>query len=299
MLWTPTLLFVCLSTSMAVVLSSAYVPSLFIGLIAYSSTLAVLSSILLISLHITVLRIKHNLDALDDRVNPWPPLKEVEERPRPSFATEDVDALRDSASWITSDAGSRRNSMSAWSFSTHHTAAHPGSVRVTHPSVPPKSSFWFNPLSSSAGQDSSVPPVPPLPSPYRSQSAQTLGNDPDPFRRDAPTPYGQRPRRCSQSSWLTSPSASQVTLSAWSYPTSHHSQSGHGHGPDPASRPAMPALASAQVLGGYGYSQGYAEAEKGVPAPAVPGSKIEVSVYHTLAWLVIIWLPLVSVLPGF
>jgi hypothetical protein len=274
---------------------------LFIGLIAFSSTVAVFTTVLFVCLFITVVAIKRNLAAIDDHANPWPPMKQIEEKPRSSFATDDVDALRDGASWITSEAGSRCNS---WSFLTYHTVAQHGSVRnhptsASHPSVPLRSSFWFNPLSSPAGPDQAVPPVPPLPSPYRSQPTQPLSNDPDPFKRDILTPFGQyHGRHSSQSSWLTSPSVSAATLSAWSYPASSQ-QSHGGHSPDAllsSVRPVAPALANAQVLGGYGYAQGCIEAEKGTPL-ATASSKIEVSIYRTLAWLVIFWLPFVSSSP--
>ncbi|KAF8555341.1 hypothetical protein OG21DRAFT_1571035 [Imleria badia] len=54
----------------------------------------------------TLVVIKHNLAALNEPTDSWPPVKEVEEKPRPSFATEDVDGLREGTSWLTSDAGS-------------------------------------------------------------------------------------------------------------------------------------------------------------------------------------------------
>jgi hypothetical protein len=251
----------------------------------------------LICIQWTVAKIKRNLAALDGQNEQWPPMKQMEEKPRPSFATEDVDVLRDGASWITSDAGSRRNSISGWSFSTHHTAVNNGSVRnhggsAAHASVPPRSSFWFR-TPSSASHEQDVPPVPPLPSPYRGQSAPVLNGDPDPFRRDVPTPYSkEHGRHASQSSWLTSPSVSQATLSAWSYPAS---QSDHSeHNVDTARPSSRPALSSAQVLGGYGYANGTLAAERGLRASSVDTSKIEVSLCHTLAWLVYIWLPLVS-----
>jgi hypothetical protein len=54
----------------------------------------------------SVMIIRRNLDTLNEPADSWPPVKEVENKPRPSFATEDIDALREGSSWLTSDAGS-------------------------------------------------------------------------------------------------------------------------------------------------------------------------------------------------
>ena len=59
-------------------------------------------------------------------------------------------------------------------------------------------------------------------------------------------------------------------------------------------RPITPALADAQVLGGYGYAPGSIEAEKGLEALATPPGTIEISSYNVLGWSIMIWLPLVS-----
>lgn len=214
MIWSPTLLLCLTSTTLAAVLASAGVPSFFAGVIAYLAATAVLSTAAFCGLVYTLVVIKRNLAALNEPTDNWPPVKEVEEKPRPSFATEDIDVLREGTSWLTSDAGSSRHeSMSNWSFSTHHTRQ--GSMRFNlATSLQPKSSYWFTPPTS--GTDSSIPPVPPLPSVYRGNSTPTcvVNEDPDPFRRDVPS----RPRLGSQSSWLTSPSVSQATMSSWSYP---------------------------------------------------------------------------------
>ena len=220
MIWAPTLLLGLASTTLAAVLAGAGVPSFFAGVVVYSATTAILSTAAFGGLVYTLVVIKRNLAALNEPTDSWPPVKEAEEKPRPSFGTEEIDALRDGSSWLTSDAGSSRHeSMSNWSFSTHHTRQ--GSMRLTstafRPSLQPKSLHWFN--SPSSGTDPSIPPVPPLPSVYRGNTDTSptcvMNEDPDPFRRDVPG----RPRLGSQSSWLTSPSVSHATLSAWSYPT--------------------------------------------------------------------------------
>ena len=296
MLWAPTLLIGLTSTTFSGVLAGAGVPSLFVGLLAYSTTIALLSSAAFGSLICTLMIIRRNLAALNEPTDSWPPVKEVENKPRPSFATEDIDALREGSSWLTSDAGStHRDSVSNWSFTTHQTHHRSGSLRmntamVSQPSLAPKSSYWFNPPTP-ATTDALIPPVPSLPSPYRqSSSPTTLDTDPDPFRRDVPS----RPRLGSQSSWLTSPNGSQVTLSAWSYPSTHHC--GGVSAVDlnvgllaNASRPQTP-LSSARVLGGYGHQS---DSEKGVASLAYDSSDIDISFYRYGCWIMTIWLPLV------
>lgn len=303
MLWAPTLLLAVTSTVLAGVISGAGIKSLFPALVGYSSTIAVLNTVAFGCLIGTLIAIKRNLAALNDDTEPWPPVRMIQEEPRPSLATEEIDVIRDGASWITSNASSRRNSISAWSFSTHHTTmaspqhGHGSGCPQTglHPSIPIKSSFWF----SSPAHDDNVSPVPPLPSPYPlSPTSETL-NDPDPFRRDVPTPVPSHPREClgSQNSWLTSTSGSHPTLTAWSYPT-HPEGSLRitcSHDLHAAlNRPATPALANAQVLGGYGYAPGSLEAEKGLAALAAPsGTQIDISTSRLFTWLMTIWVPLV------
>ncbi|PFH51331.1 hypothetical protein AMATHDRAFT_47216 [Amanita thiersii Skay4041] len=309
MLWAPTMLLFVTSTAFAGVLSAAGIGSLFIGLTAYSSAIAVLSTITLGCLFWTLYNIKRNLAAIEEEADPWPPLKQIEEKPRPSFATEEIDAIKDGASWITSNASSRRNSMSAWSFSTHHTVTADSQRGHSIKGTPGKSSYWFG--SSSPGD--SVPPVPPLPSQYgpvASQLNQVEGlHDPDPFRRDIPTPRPHFPRERldSQTSWLTSTNGSHTTISEWSFPNNKDSSirnisTADLHTPltsaiSPVSRPVTPALADAQVLGGYGYAPGSLQAEKGVTGLSTSSSSADISMSRALSWLLTVWLPFVLGLP--
>ncbi|KAK7054109.1 hypothetical protein R3P38DRAFT_2854727, partial [Favolaschia claudopus] len=308
MVWMPTLLLAVTSTGIAVVLAGAKVSSLFIGLVSYTTVVAAVTSVAFCCLVGTLFAIKRNLAVVQDESEPWPPVRQMEKQPRPSFATEEIDAIRDGASWITSNASnasSRHNSVSAWSFSTH--APSTQAVRVPGSSVPAKSAFWFN-----GSTPPDAPPVPPLPSPFGplSPTAESL-SDPDPFRRDAlETP---RPRFDSQTSWLTSTNGSQTTISAWSYPTTRHQETDSPNGSvhnlnaellpsshTAISRPATPAMANAQVLGGYGFSPMQTDAEKSlVGLAAAPGATIDVSVYRAVGWLITIWVPFILSLPYF
>ncbi|KZP04567.1 hypothetical protein FIBSPDRAFT_843788 [Athelia psychrophila] len=309
-IWAPTLLLVATSTAVAGVLAGTDVSTFFIGLVGYSTGVAIFTTAAFAWLVVTLVTIKRNLAALNGPADNWPPVREVEAKPRPSFATEDIDAMREGSSWITSNASvsSHHDSVDNWSFSTHaNHVSRPGSARLhpgaaSHPSIPGKSAFWFNGKNSTP----STPFTPPMPSPYRTSVSTTiLGNDPDPFRRDTPSPHPSSANSVSGGSWLTSPSASQATISQWSYPTAaNHEQSCHDLHADllPShSRPSTPAMANAHVLGGYGagYAPGSVEAEQGLASLSMEGNAIDVSPYRALGWVFMVWLPLGLSLPYF
>lgn len=308
MLWAPLVVLAVASTGIAAVVAGAGVHTFFWGALGYTAVLALGSTASFVYLVRTLVVIKRNLATIEDDSS-WPPAREVEEKPRPSFATEDVDRLRDGSSWITSAAGSDRDSISAFSFSTHNThVQHP--AIASNPSVPAKNSFWFNPATPGNGAaHESVPPVPALPSPYRTR----VGDEhPDPFRRgESPVAQAhvQRLRNGSQTSWLTSTDGTRPTQTAWSFPSSRPGS------PNPeldaavastqdlnsgllgsSSRPNTPALASAQVLGGYGYVPSASpDAEKGINSLAAESSHgIDVSFLRIATWLAMIWAPFVS-----
>jgi hypothetical protein len=93
-----------------------------------------------------------------------------------------------------------------------------------------------------------------------------------------------------------------VTLSQWSYPTTHPDASAPDLRADlppvaPPLRATSPAMTNAQVLGGYnvGYVAGSNELEKGLASFAVANSsEIDVSFYRAIGWLIAVWVPLVS-----
>ncbi|KAG2013164.1 hypothetical protein CC2G_010100 [Coprinopsis cinerea AmutBmut pab1-1] len=305
MLWAPVVLLAVTSTALAGVLSGAGVNGLFPGLTAYTGTFAVLTTISFACLFITLFTIKKNLAALNEDQDTWPPV--TEGKSRPSFATEDIDAMRDGASWITSTAGSRRNSMSAWSFSTHHTAVastHGGRPSSRNQgSVPAKSSFWF----SSVNNDDFIPPVPPLPSQFGppSPSAASL-HDSDPFRRELPPlPDYPRGRLGSQNSWLTSTDGTRTTLPTWDFTPTHSVYEASIHASSQqdlqtaVSRPHTPALATAKVLGGYGYAPD-TSTEKGLASLAAPaGTEIHLTLRPVIGWFISVWVPFALALPYF
>ncbi|KAI6159299.1 hypothetical protein EDD17DRAFT_1511430 [Pisolithus thermaeus] len=125
MIWAPTLLLSITSTVLAAVLSGASIPSLFIGLVTYSTSgsifvrmeanvvvwctktfckgEAMLSTAAFSGLVYTLVSVCHNLTTLHELANSWPPAKE------------------EGSSWLTSDAGSHHDKVSSnWSFPTYH-----------------------------------------------------------------------------------------------------------------------------------------------------------------------------------
>ena len=299
--WAPTFLLAITSTAFAGVLARVGVPTFFIGLFGYSTVVALISSGAFIWLIATLVMIKKNLAALNEPSDKWPPVRQVE-KPRPSFATEDIDALRDGgSSWITSNASSLHDSISNWSFTTHSNhPSRPGSARAIYPvaasqlSIPAKSSFWFSPTT-----PESVPQVPPLPSSYRRSSPTSIVfcTDPDPFRREAPLN-----RSDSRGSWLTSDSGTKHTaITQWSFPATGPDTSRHdwnsGLQNYTRSPPVTLAIANAQVLGGYasGVAPGSNDIEKGLASFAVDGNDIDISGYRILGWLLMVWVPFVSI----
>ena len=326
LIWAPGLLLIITSTTVAGkylfscfmlfaltlragVLAGVNFPSFFIGVIAYSSSLAFLGIFTLAGLVGTLVTIRRNLTSTAELDDSWPPMRQADEK-RHSFAQEDVEALKDGSSWITSDAGScHGGSVSAFSFSTHQTHARKSSnssSNLHHGSVPPKSTFWFNP--EAPGRISPVPPVPPLPAPYRppSPTSTSVCDDPDPFRRTIGN--DPRVRNGSQASWLTEPSIAPSTVTAWSFTATRPASRPNTPGMSPQStadlhagllrppipsRPQTPAISSAQVLGGYGFSD-VSLTEKQAGLAAVPEGDLDTNVPRVMAWLISVLLPCVS-----
>jgi hypothetical protein len=176
----PTGFLVITSTTIAAVLAGARKPTLFVGLLSYAGTLAVLSTAAWCGLVGTLLHIRRNLARLNAEVAEpaWPPASALNEPAVPRaacFKAEDIEKLKDGGSWITSTGGSRRESLvSAFSFSTRDArsrrasgASSPSQApRASMPSLRIKSTYRFaGEQSSERGTQrerapSSVPPVP-------------------------------------------------------------------------------------------------------------------------------------------
>jgi hypothetical protein len=264
----PVVLLTMISTTIACVLAGVGTSTFFVGLVSYSSFIALMSTAAFGFLIGTLAVIRRNLKRFTEAgEEQWASTipQTVEEKERRSFATTDIEYLKDGASWMTSSAGSHRESViSAFSYDTRVSGSSsvrgPGSLRGPSPK-PTKSSFWFASTTSPGG----LAPTPPPPAPLRQSS---YGHDADPFRCDATATLGrsQRMRELgSQGSWLSSETSSQSTLTAWSFPAT--TMSGQLEVPQtptlsdgcqspmdpkvtllPTSRPGTPTMSNAQGL---------------------------------------------------
>ena len=302
MVWSPVILLTTTSATIAGLLAGTGVDYLFHALVAYASTISVLATAAFGYLIRTLVIVKRNLAAMDEATNSWPP---PEIKTRPSFATEDIDAIKDGSSWITSETGSHKRSVSAWSFSTQQTTTtqSKSQSKSKRPSFLSRSSI-------PTGIRAKIPPVPALPSSYNSAPSTPAGldhSDLDPFRRDPPHPDYPRQWFGSQSSWITSIGGSHTTAPEWSLPTTNIDGSSIRYedslrSPTPDARtlysPSPNCFVDARSLSGYGYSPSPTEfprEEKGTAAPIERLRLLDVSYLAAIGWLLIIWLPFVSI----
>ena len=295
LLWAPTLVFVT-GAGVGAVRSQVDVNTVWRGLVVYCTSIAVLTYASLGCVVATLLIVRHNVKMaaqteVDDKE--WPSIKG--KLARRSIASDDIEALKEGSSWITShrsSAGSQRNSISAFSFSTTHHSTQDTTAPVTGsaPSILPNSSYWFG----TATPNSAVPlsqdfilAVPRVPSPCHRRPT-TPPPRPNGALTDLSDPFHRNPRQAetSANSWLTSPPASQATLtgaidSYRSYPTEYEHRVSRG-------TIAVQPLAESSVLGGYGLHEN-------VSGLSPKASKdVDISVFRCVAWTASIWLPIVS-----
>src|SRR5258708_6682372 len=176
--WGPTAPLIILSTACAYGFSAVGIDSFFYGTLAYAGFVAVASTSAFGLLLYYLMQIRRHLAAAALEREEWPPV--TRKKRVGSFATEDIVALKDRSSWLTSVRSERTHSISTFSFST--------------PVSPPN---LHNGLPSSE----SVPPVPGLPQEYKG-TLSTPGIETGSCRREPPkrAPCG------SEKSWLTDPS---------------------------------------------------------------------------------------------
>lgn len=300
----PTVLVVALATTLAAVFAVIGTPTLFVGITAYSVAVALVSLGAFLTLVRTIVNVRRNLAALEPD---WPPVKE---KRRGSFATEDLEALKEGSSWITSHRSSRHNSVSSFAFSVRSAlpSSHNSSARdrakfvgSTATLPPAKSSYWFGMAST---PDLNVPPVPSLPGQYQynpspSSPVPSIEDDNhDPFRRDEPR-YPRIPKS-SANSWLTEPSVSQPTLSEFSFPTTRPSSPMRGGSSGnllPASATTV-AFASpmphGRVLGGYNYIPELDNRIKGLSSNTLSSTNdAPTSAWRAVGWVSVILVPIV------
>jgi len=315
-LWVPLALLASVSTIVVVFLVGASRQRFLVGYIAYSSTIAVLNTAMFGTLVGSLIVIKRSLAHFNQvtasKVSKS--FRETVEKPQVSLAAEDIDAVREGSSWITSPASSRhRRTGSLYSHSTSRTgatrslAASPERERAT--------TLPF-PIRPSPGTHSpSLPRTPP--SRRRGSYAK---NDFGLVRRRTQSlrtavTTAAALTSSSQGSWIASSLGTRPTHSAWSYPSTPHSSSRNRTQSTSrvqsaiASTPTQDmSLSSARsgvagrgrmraaVFASHGqYAPSTLQAEKGSASNGASSRslQIEVSTLRIIAWLAGVWVPLV------
>jgi hypothetical protein len=280
LLWVPLVFLATVSTIVAGVFAASITSPgrIFrVGYITYSSTIAVLNTIMFGCLVGTLIIIRRSIENFH-KAQGFQPSNESQ--------AADIDVIREGSDWITSTMSSRRRqdatSISPSSTRTRHTSqsATASPERTTSPLKFP---IWPPP---GAHPYASLPQTSPRrdDAPYR---------DFEPFRRRAQSLRAAALTLSSGNSWITSSLGTHPTLSAWSYPTTLSSSQVAGPAlPSMPTRDRSPASVRLPIVASVP-----SQAEKGQPsspgsAPASP--VLEISVLRILAWLAGVWVPLVS-----
>jgi hypothetical protein len=295
-LWVP-LLFLASVSTVAAGLFADTIPGrrFLVGYIVYSSTTAILNTVIFGSLVGSLIVVKRSLANFDQAKGSSPPGETTTEKPQLTLATEEVDAIREGSLWITSTASSRRRGEPSSSYTPNSTASN--HTRTTQ----------NIPTSSPDPTNLSRFPFPFLP-PQGAHSSNSSRN-PSPRRGDThPNDFGYAPFRTrtrslraaaaaaaaaltvsSQGSWITSSLGTHPTLSAWSYPSTQRS--------NPLNRAQSAVEDTAIALAREQYAPSAVQAERGTASPVSAArsrsQEIEISTLRILAWLAGVWAPLV------
>lgn len=326
-LWVPLTILASISTVAAVVFAvhdKATTTSrrrFLIAYVAYSSTIAILNTVMFGSLVGNLISIKRSLANFNQVIDNkgTKSFGETVEKPQASIPAEDVVAVREGSSWITSPASSRRHpSGSAYSYSHSTTRTRATQNMAASPEQEPGMTFPFS---------------------HRSASPRTRPpRRSDPYAKTDFGPVRTRTRTrtqslraaaataaaltvSSQGSWITSSLGTRPTLSAWSYPSTPRSSPrdrtqsasavqsviastpsrdmspGTGSAHPSITRVAIGGSTRATDLDSDGlHAPSALQAERGTTSPVSSGarsSQIEVSPLRIVAWLTGVWVPLV------
>ncbi|KAI0252067.1 hypothetical protein BJV78DRAFT_388512 [Lactifluus subvellereus] len=296
LLWVPFALLATVSTIMAGIVAHTS-RSFLIGYIVYSSTVAVLNTIMFGCLVGTLITIRRSL-ANFNKVKELHSHCETFYEPQTPLATEDVDAIREGSSWVTSPATSHHKSVSPFSYSTNRMHTTQSVLSSPEQTTPPRIPFW-----PPQGVHSSTSP--------RTPSTRRGDKDFEPFRRRAQSLRAAAATLGSGNSWITSSPGTHPTLSVWSYTASRPSPPDRLQdvvGSAIASTPtqdlsptsARPVVVSARVLAGHRFAPSTPQVEKGNTSPAAARPlEVQISALRILACLAGVWLPLLLALPYF
>lgn len=297
-LWVPLLFLATVSTVAAGLFADTIPRSFLVGYVAYSTTTAILNTVIFGSLVGSLIIVKRSLANFNQVKESKSPgeTTAAEKRRRTVVTAEDIDAIREGSLWIASTASSRRrdeptgSSYALHSTTSSHTRTTPHNHNTTAPpdqTTPPRIPFPFWPPQATHSSSSSRNP-----SPRRSDThANDFGYAPLRSRtqslRAAAAAAAAALTLSSQGSWISSSLGTHPTLSAWSYPTQRSSPPNQ----------AQTTVEGARALTGEQYAPSSLQAERGTatasPTSAVRSQEIEISTLRILAWLAGVWAPLV------
>lgn len=323
-LWMPLVLLASVSTIVVGLFADTISRSFLVGYVVYTSTIAVLSTIMFGFLVGSLVMVKRSL-ANFNRVQESSrfPYETVGE-PNVTLSTEDIDAIREGSSWITSSASSRRGPSSPY-LSTTSTRATRSIATSAEQTTPPVFPLCYNPQGS---RHRSIPHRTPSPRGGGDVDMRDFGL----FRLRAQSLRAAALTLSSQGSWIPSSLGTRPTHSnsnsGRSCPTISHRSSQPGWVPSGvsvmesaiASTPTWglssvsSRLAIADGAGGSArrvvaaashrhhppprrYAQSALQAEKATPSGSdvvtARSPPIEISALRIIAWLAGVWVPLV------
>ena len=286
-LWVPVLFITSVSTVAAGLIADKIPGSFLITYIVYSSTTAILNTVVFGSLVGGLIVIKRSLAnfELEQARKQSEPVSETPAEGPPQL-TLNMEAIREGSLWITSTGSSHRrdepNYPYSYSTTSSHTRATQNIAVSPDQATPPYSTVWppqGTHLSTSRN-----------PSPRRDDiHANDFGYAP--FRNRTQSLRAAAAAAAaltvsSRGSWISSSLGTRPTFSAWSYPTQRSS---------PPSR-AQSVVEDAIALASDYRAPSAPHAERGTTSPASTAARsqeIEVSTLRILAWLAGVWAPLV------
>ncbi|KAH8984255.1 hypothetical protein EDB92DRAFT_1950964 [Lactarius akahatsu] len=262
-----------------------------VGYIAYSSAVAVLNTVMFGCFVGTLIFIKRSLESFHKA-------QSSNDSAQAALATEEVDAIRDGSTWITSTTSSRPDATTTTSISHSTTRTRLTSQSAATSPEPLRFPFWAPPVPYAYSS------LPQTPFPRRDDAPC---RDFEPFRRRAQSLRAAALSLSSRNSWITSSFGTHPTLSAWSFPTlsSHQPSrvdevesfaiaSTPSQDRSPVSvRPPPAAVPGVRALD----DQTEKTQPSSPPSSAPPPPVIDISVMRILAWLAGVWVPLLFALP--
>jgi hypothetical protein len=322
LLWVPFVLLASVSTIAAVLFAHHTTTTsrrrFLIGYVAYSSTIAILNTLMFGSLVGSLITMRRSL-VNSNQVT----VSKESKSPRQIVATQDIDAVREGGSWITSPPSSHGHCDKSTSHCSHSTtrtratqstAASPDREQAATAPFP----FW-----PSQGTRSSASPRTPPSSRGDTYYEKTDFGPVHCYRTRtqslrAAAATAAALTLSSQGSWISSSLGNHPTLSAWSYPSTPHSSPRDGVRSKSAVQPAIIAstptrdmsletthsgITRAAVCGSVRarvsasdgqHAPSAMQAERGsATATAARSPQIEISTLRIVAWLAGVWVPLV------